>query len=270
MQTKNISFQNLPVYYSVSGAGPSVVLLHGFGEHCGVWKHQVSFLKKHFKVLIPDIPGSGKSAFIPGADIETYAEVIKEILDAENTNNNIDTRVTLIGHSMGGYISLAFAEKYPQYLNAFGLFHSSAFADNEEKKQARRRSIKFIQSQGAQEFLKTSIPGLFAENFVTKYPDKIAELVEGGKEFTKVALIQYYEAMLSRPDRTDVLRKFNNPVLFVAGEHDIAVPLQNSLQQCHLPLRSYVNILQNSGHMGMWEEKQKANKVIFNFLVNKF
>jgi pimeloyl-ACP methyl ester carboxylesterase len=270
MQTKTVSFQGSSIYYTISGTGPTVVLLHGFGEDGDVWKHQVRFLRTHFKVLVPDIPGSGKSAFIPGADIETYAEIIKLIVDIENANNNRNTGITLIGHSMGGYVSLAFAEKHPQYLNRLGLFHSTAFADNEEKKQARQRSIKFIRSQGSHEFLKTSIPGLFAKNFANKYPEKIAVLVEAAKEFTKPALIQYYEAMINRPDRTSVLQNFTKPILFIAGEHDLAVPLQSSLQQCHLPLRSYVTILHRSGHMGMWEEKQKANNAISKFLVNNF
>ena len=75
--------------------------------------------------------------------------------------------------------------------------------------------------------------------------------------------------MIGRPDRTAVLQNFNKPILFIIGEHDIAIPLQSSLQQCYVPLKSYVTILDQSAHMGMWEEKDKANNILHDFLVNK-
>ena len=176
----------------------------------------------------------------------------------------------MIGHSMGGYITLAFAEKYPGSLKAFGLFHSSAFADNEEKKDTRRKAIEFIKTKGAHTFLKSTTPTLFAKAFTEEYAEKITALIEEGKNFTNAALIQYYDAMINRPDRTAILQNFNNPILFIIGEHDQAIPLQSSLQQCYLPSRSNVNILTRSAHMGMWEEKEKANEILFNFLFNKF
>jgi pimeloyl-ACP methyl ester carboxylesterase len=95
----------------------------------------------------------------------------------------------------------------------------------------------------------------------------VEALIEDAKNFTDEALIQYYEAMIARPDRTAVLKNFNHPVLFLIGEQDAAVPLQSSLQQCHLPVQSHVHILGNSAHMGMWEETEKANKLLLQFLL---
>jgi pimeloyl-ACP methyl ester carboxylesterase len=93
-------------------------------------------------------------------------------------------------------------------------------------------------------------------------------LIEEGKKFSNESLVQYYKAMIERPDRTDVLKKLNTPVLFIIGENDMAIPLQSSLQQCYLPNQSYVTILEKSAHMGMWEEVEKTNKALFNFLFN--
>lgn len=272
MQTNTITYQNSAVAYRVTGTGQTVVLLHGFGEDGTVWQPQIDFLKTHFRLIVPDIPGSGQSVFIKDANIETYAEIVKLILDAEVQKFSLQgaEEVTLIGHSMGGYVTLAFAEKYPQYLNSFGLFHSTAFADSEEKKEARLKSIEFIKASGAYAFLKTSMPGLFTKAFAAKYPEKISALIDEGKNFREAALIQYYEAMIGRPDRTTVLQNFDKPILFIIGEHDTAIPLQYSLQQCYLPSQSHVNILDQSAHMGMWEEKEKVNQILFNFLVNKF
>ena len=75
--------------------------------------------------------------------------------------------------------------------------------------------------------------------------------------------------MIGRPDRLSVLRNFNNPILFIIGEHDIAIPLQSSLQQCYVPSKSFVTILDQSAHMGMWEEKDQANNILLDFLINK-
>jgi pimeloyl-ACP methyl ester carboxylesterase len=241
------------------------MLIHGFGEDGEIWERQVKFLKDHFLLIIPDLPGSGKSGVISqesGVGMEEYAEVIKSILSEENISSCV-----MIGHSMGGYITLAFAEKYPGMLSSFGLVHSSAFADSEEKKEARRKSIAFIKSNGSYEFLKTAIPGLFMDQDESKSPDPyIQELVEKGRSFTPGALVQYYEAMIARPDRTAVLKSFNGPIIFIMGQHDKAVPFQHSLQQCYMPLRSHIHILRNSAHMGMIEETDKTNNFLLDFL----
>lgn len=258
MEAKTIVYKNSSITYNVVGKGNPVVLLHGFGEDSTIWNNHFSFLEKHFYLIIPDIPGSGKSPFIENANIETYAEIVKTIMDAETIDQCI-----MIGHSMGGYITLAFAEKYPQYLKTFGLFHSSAFADNEEKKATRKKAIGFINENGAYSFLKTSIPGLFKSGTDNNL---IEPLVEKGTNFSKEALIQYYEAMIMRPDRTHILKTFPNPILFIIGEYDNAIPLQSSLQQCYLPIISHVHILKNSGHMSMLEETEKSNTILLDFL----
>jgi pimeloyl-ACP methyl ester carboxylesterase len=185
------------------------MLLHGFAEDGRIWENQIAFLKNDFRLLIPDIPGSGQSELIQNGNIEIYAEVIKAILtdDFEKEGNNGLEEITLIGHSMGGYIALAFEEKYPQYLTSLGLFHSTAFTDNEDKKLARTKAIQFIKEHGSFPFLQTSIPGLFTENFIEKHYMVVNELVNQSKEFNPLSLIQYYEAMMQRPDRTDMLKK---------------------------------------------------------------
>src|SRR5262245_43748285 len=101
------------------------MLVHGFGETNDVWKNQVAFLQNKFKLIVPDLPGSGESAMIDDMSMEGMAEVLKSIIDKENSSviasNVIAIRreaekQTLIAHSMGGYIALAFAEKYNSYL----------------------------------------------------------------------------------------------------------------------------------------------------------
>jgi pimeloyl-ACP methyl ester carboxylesterase len=149
-----------------------------------------------------------------------------------------------------------------------GLFHSSAFADTEEKKLTRKKAIDFIKKNGTESFLKSSIPNLFAEETKKQNPELIEQLFELAKNISAEALIQYYEAMILQPDRTSVLRTFQKPVLFIIGKYDNSVPLQYSLEQCYLPPVSVVHILQNSAHMGMWEEPELSNFFLQDFLNN--
>jgi pimeloyl-ACP methyl ester carboxylesterase len=261
MPEKILNYREHSIYYRVIGSGKPVVFIHGFGEDGNVWKRQVEFLKGKFLLIVPDLPGSGKSDMINDMSIDGMAEVIKEILVQENISS-----CTMIGHSMGGYITLAFAEKYAALLNGFGLFHSTAYPDSEEKKANRKKAMTFIRQHGAFEFLKTTSPNLFSPVSTMKIKPLIDAFINSLEQFAPDALIAYYEAMIQRPDRSAVLEKSTVPVLFVIGQYDMAVPLNDSLQQSHLPDKAFIHILSESGHMGMMEETGKSNAILENFL----
>jgi len=264
---KEISYKGKRIFYRNIGTGKPVVLIHGFGEDGEVWSNQIEFLKDKFHLIVPDLPGTGKSEMIDDMSMEGMAEVIKHILDLDFPKVPLSGgfRGGVIGHSMGGYITLAFAEKYPDYLNALGLFHSTAYADSEEKKATRKKGIEFIRQNGAFEFLKSTTPDLFSPDSKSHIQNSIEEFIDSLKPFSPEALIAYYEAMIQRPDRVEVLKKSTVPVLFIMGEYDIAVPLQDALQQCYLPEKSYIHLLKKSGHMGMMEEPEKANRILKEF-----
>jgi pimeloyl-ACP methyl ester carboxylesterase len=265
----HILFRDKKIFYRAEGTGKPVILLHGFAEDGNIWNHQIKSLSENHTVIIPDLPGSGKSEMLDGrCTMEDYAEVVKAIADEAilKKNPNADSRLSLIGHSMGGYITLAFAEQYPDLLNSFGLFHSSAFADDEDKKDTRRRGIDFMQKNGTEAFLKASAPNLFSEQTKKEFPEFIRQLIIMGKSIEPASLIQYYEAMILRPDRIFVLETFSKPICFIIGKNDNAVSLNTSLVQCHVPSEAIIHILQHSGHMGMWEEEQLASICLADFL----
>jgi pimeloyl-ACP methyl ester carboxylesterase len=261
MQKKHLVYNNTRLLYCLMGKGMPVVLLHGFGEDSSIWNGLAAALSKNYQLIIPDIAGSGESELLAGENIgmQDYADSIHAILAKENIQ-----QCTMIGHSMGGYITLAFAEKYPGMLHAFGLFHSSAYADDETKKETRKKAIEFIHQNGSEAFLKTSTPGLFMD--AEKSKEAIDWLIEKGKQFKPAALIQYYEAMIARPDRTHVLKSFPSQVLFMLGSHDKAVPFEQGLEQSHLPDLACIYILRNSAHMGMLEEPEKSLLNFTHFL----
>ena len=167
---------------------------------------------------------------------------------------------------MGGYITLAFAEKYPLQLSGFGLVHSTAFADSSEKKQNRLKGIEFIEQYGGFAFLKAGIPNLFGAAFKANHPEKVARLISASAQFSKAALQQYYRIMMLRPDRTAVLKSNPLPVLFVMGTEDSAAPMNDVLQQVHLPNKSYIHVLTGVGHMGMWEDADTLNRFLLDFI----
>lgn len=243
----------------------TVVLIHGFGEDSQVWDNIIAELKQEYQILVPDLPGSGiNNADSEGISMESMAEFIKELLDEQK----IDT-CSMIGHSMGGYITLAFAEKYPERLNRFGLFHSTAFADNDEKKEARKKNIDFIQKHGSAKFIGQTMPNLFAEDTSKNNPGIIKEMIDRYRNFSPDSLVNYTRAMMERPDRVHVLKTFPKPVLFIMGEKDTAVPIEQGLKQCSIPEFSYIYIATRSGHMGMIEEPFFCVKALKEFLSAK-
>jgi len=267
---KTILYQTIHIgYKTFTPEGPAtspVILIHGFAEDGSIWDNQAAYVKNTHRLIIPDLPGSGRSSLLPGGtSMEALAGAVKAVLDAEQIEDCI-----MIGHSMGGYVTLAFAELYPQMLKAFGLFHSTAYADSEEKKAARRKGMDFIHKNGAAAFIRQSTPNLFSGTSRTGHPEWVTHLIDRYASFDPNALILYYEAMIQRPDRTHVLRQFPGPVLFIMGAEDNAVPLISSLQQSHMPSVSYIHILENTGHMGMMEAPARANLFLEEFLNDQY
>lgn len=261
------NYKSFNIHYQVAGAGTPLVLLHGFGEDSEVWNNQIAALQSEAMVIVLDIPGSGKSKI--GKDdfteenlrllntIEFYAEVVNALLEHLQI-----TTCLMLGHSFGGYITLAFAEKYPAKLKGFGLIHSTSFADSDEKKENRKRGIALMEEYGGYSFMKNSIPNLFTAAFKQNEHERVDALIEKATNFETKALQCYYRAMINRPDRTLVLKESKVPVLIIAGKQDIVVPLNDSLQQAHQPSICHIHILNESAHMGMWEEPEKMNEAI--------
>ncbi len=258
---KAIQYKDVNLSYQVFGNGNPVVLIHGVAEDGNVWQEQVAALQKTFKLVVIDLPGSGRSAANGHFAMEDLADAVHAVLAAE-----VIAQAVLIGHSMGGYVLLAFAEKYPAQVNAFGLFHSSAFADDGEKMKTREKNVQFILKNGTEAFLQQSTPTLFSEWSKKNDPSIAVELIERYKNFSPDSLAAYQQAMKVRPDRTALFKRFVKPVLFIIGRYDNAIPFADSLKQCHLPVFSYIHILEDSGHMGLLEETEKSNAILQNFL----
>jgi len=259
---KTFLFRGGKLNYEIEGSGLSVMLVHGFTEDRQIWEPFLSGIKKKYQWILPDLPGSGESPYNESlSTLKDFAEALYAIIENENIQEFV-----LIGHSMGGYISLSFAEKYPEKIKGLGLFHSSSYPDSPEKKEAREKSIQFIQKNGGAPYVEQAIPGLFSEGFKAEHPEQISKLIDRYANFSVQSLVQYLEAMKQRPPTTMVLKSINKPVLFIIGEEDKAVSVKDQLEQCYLPRISYIHILTQTAHMGMIENTSLCNKLIDRFL----
>lgn len=243
------------------GEGKPILLLHGFCEDSRVWDVIVPPLSKNNKVITIDIPGFGKSSLVNDEEItlEDMATLIKE----EVLQEGID-RCTMIGHSMGGYLTLAFAEKYPEFVNGFGLFHSTAYADTDFKKENRIKHIDFVKRNGIEPFVKTLIPSLFSAKH--NYTQQVENSLQMAKECSVSGVTNALQAMSKRPERLDVLNSSKVPVLLIAGKDDVLIPVEKLAYQASLPNRCQFEILQKSGHMGMVEEPEKSVAILNEFI----
>ncbi|MES2615354.1 MAG: alpha/beta hydrolase [Bdellovibrionota bacterium] len=248
--------------YNDTGHGFPLILIHGFCENRTVWKYCEKELATQYRVINPDLPGFGESRLTEATvSMEYFADQIKQLLDALKIEKCI-----IIGHSLGGYVTLAFAEKYSEKLSGMGLFHSSAFADAEEKKENRNKTIDFIQKHGVSIFAESFVPPLFSLKNKDLFKPEIKDLTFTAASSSEHGVIETTKAMRDRKDRTEVLKSVNIPVLFVAGKQDGVIPLEKSLEQCHLPKHSIVHFLEGTGHMGMIEKKPETIKIICHFM----
>ena len=253
--------------YRKFGNGPqSVVLLHGFPEEGSLWRLVWPELARFYTVIVPDLPGAGGSS-LPEAPLsmELMADAVHEILQAEGLE-----QVVLAGHSMGGYTALAFAHRYPGMLRGLALVHSSALADDEDKKESRRKAIELIRKGGREPFIRQMMPNLFAPGFREQRPDVLQEQTERGLAMSDEGLISFYNAMINREDRRDVLSDSALPLMWVIGAEDGVVTPEKALQQTHLSDVSNIEVYEGVGHMSMLEAPERLSAGLLTFVAYCF
>lgn len=236
----------------------TLVLLHGHGIDDSIWDGVDAMLNEYYTIVRPYF-----SLFTIYKTVEEYAEELHRFL----TNANIE-KCTLIGHSMGGYIALAFAEKYPDMLEGFGLFHSTAYADDDAKKQQRNQTIDLLRNYGTEMFVKTTAANLYGDRFKELFPEKIKQHIERFGKLPADALIAGIDAMRDRKDRTAVLATMPYPVLFIIGMQDKLLPFEATIELTDYPGKSYPFILAEAGHMGMIERPDASARMI-SWYMNK-
>lgn len=258
MESKIQKLEGSPITYIDEGEGQPIVLLHGFCGSSRYWEEVLPELSKKYRVIAPDLPGHGQSDSISnGTTIEKIAESIKAVIDGLKLG-----KVTMFGHSLGGYITLAFAEKYTDQLNGFSLVHSTAFPDSDEAKKGRTANVEKVEQQGIHSLIDGLVPKLFAPDHKDEKYVKTAK--EIGYETTSDGAIHALQAMKDRPDRNYVLKETELPVLLLAGEKDQIIPAEKTFSVTKPNISQ--SLITGAGHMSMYENPQELIRVMQEFI----
>ncbi len=258
----SIEFENGTITYEVTGKGTPVVFLHGYLESRKIWDGIVKDFSENHRFISIDLPGHGRSGtFDDFHSMEFMAETVHAVI-----KNLGLKKVWLMGHSMGGYVALAFLELFPDSLYGLGLIHSHPFVDSNETKEKRAHEIELVEKGKKDLIIANSIPNTYA--VINK--DRLKEEINITKEIAKGnpedGIVANLKGMLKRPDRSELLKNTSLPVLIIAGEKDTIIPLDSVSKKIPLPTDSQFIKLEKSGHMGFVEEKEKTLEALSNFI----
>jgi len=258
---KYAQFKEGKIKYTDSGQGRVVVFLHGFLESHKMWRYYQNNLPSKIRSICIDLPGHGNSDnFGYNHSMELMAQSVKAVLKKEGVRKAI-----LVGHSLGGYVALAFAELHPDIMKGLIMYFSSAAADSKEKKHNRNRTIKLVERNKAS-FVRNSIPLLFAEQNRKKHAKKIASLIKEANKMGVQSIIASLGGMRDRSDREIILKFAPFPIKYVSGDLDPVLPIEMLINQANIPNTASITVLKNTGHMGFIENKRESFVAVKEFI----
>lgn len=244
--------------YRDVGSGPVLVLVHGFCESWEIFEGLLPSLSATCRVVAPNLPGHGGAGWDGSLrSLEDVACWLRDMLDALEIE-----RCVLVGHSLGGYVSVAFAGLFPERLLGLGLLHSTSLADTAERRENRNKSIAFVKENGKELFLKAFVNSLFHAPEL----EWLLTLADISAPTSVEAILALLEIMRDRPDRRATLRALAVPVLYIMGGHDgLVSPERSRLELQDLPL-ALVKRIPEASHMGMYETPEKVVEAILSLV----
>jgi len=245
------------LHYKISGLGNKyLVLLHGFLENHEVWHKMLPELERYFRVVCVDLPGHGKSNVISSIQtMESMADEVKNTLLRVGIN-----KFHLLGHSMGGYVAINYAEKYPEDLYSLTMFFSSYFADTEEKKTQRIKSLEVIDNE-FDKYINLGIPNLFNSYEIENYQTDLDFAKNIAFKTPKEGVLASVRGMIERKDKKAVLETLKAKILILCGREDNAINSEEILK--NLPKKHNIKAyLLNCGHNGHWEKPSICTEII--------
>ncbi|KQB40973.1 alpha/beta fold hydrolase [Flavobacterium aquidurense] len=255
---KTLSYKNTKISYTDSGDGTTIVLLHGFLENKKMWKDYIALFSEKYRVITIDLLGHGESDCLGYVhSMEDNAGVVKEVLEHLEIEKAI-----IVGHSMGGYVGLAFAELFPAKINKLVLLNSTSKADSHEKKINRNRAIKAVK-QNYINFVSLAIANLFSENNRTRLADEIEKVKIQALKTPLQGIVASLEGMKIRKDREALLHENLFPVLLILGKKDPVLNYEESIAQIKNTNVKLVSF--EDGHMSQIENKEELETILLDF-----
>lgn len=255
---KTFLYKNTKISYTDSGEGTTIVLLHGFLENKKMWQEYVTLFSKNYRVITIDLLGHGETDCLGYVhSMEDNANVVNEVLEHLNIQKAI-----IAGHSMGGYVGLAFAELYPKKIRKLVLLNSTSKEDSTEKKLNRTRAIKAVK-QNYMNFVSLAIANLFSENNRTRLADEIEKVKIQALKTPLQGIVASLEGMKIRKDREGILKQNLFPTLLILGKKDPVLNYDESISQIKNTTAELVSF--DDGHMSHIENKEELKKVLLEF-----
>ena len=257
-------FNGGKIYYNDIGEGSPVVLLHGYLESSDIWDGFAKKLSVRYRVISVDLPGHGMSGSYGSTHtMEFMANIVKELLDTLGIK-----KVFLTGHSLGGYVALAFLELFPETLSGYSLFHSQPFPDTPEAIEKRMREIT-LTKEGKQEiFYPDNIKRMFAGSNLEKFNGAVKHSMDIASGLNGDGMIAVLNGMMTRPSRLSLMEEGRVPCLWILGAMDNYISCENIQTRVNLPSNASVVVLHNSGHMGFIEEEELSLKILSDFVTS--
>lgn len=255
----NFVYKNTNVYYSSIGKGTAIVLLHGFLENSSMWYDISKVISKKNRVICIDLLGHGKTENLGYIHtMEEQAEMVKNVLNHLRLRKYI-----LIGHSMGGYISLAFSKLFSKNIKGLCLLNSTALPDSEEKKKNRDRAIKAVK-KNHKIFVRIAIPMLFSENSRALFISEIKQITNEALKISPQGIIASLEGMKIRNNRTLIYENSNFPIQLIVGKQDPALEYSSLIHQVK---KTSVQVVEfPDGHMSHIENKEGLISTLLTFI----
>ncbi len=254
-----ILYKNTKISYSDTGKGNAVVLLHGFLENKTMWQDLVPELSKKNRVVTIDLLGHGESGCLGYVhSMEDNAEAVRTVLSKLRIRKSI-----FVGHSMGGYVTLAFAELYSENIRGLVLLNSTSKADSEERKANRDRAIKAVKKDYTT-FVRLSITNLFSEENREKMTDEIEKVKIAALKTPLQGIVASLEGMKIRKDREPILHSATFPMLLILGKKDSVLNYEDNLKQ--IENTNVEGVTFHDGHMSHIENREELSKVLLDFL----
>lgn len=262
---KNVLYKGVNICYDYrKNKGKStVILLHGFLESRKIWSDYIKELAKKYAVLSVDLLGHGDSGCLSYVHkMEDMAEQVMFIMKLHDIRKGI-----FVGHSMGGYVALAFAEKYPDNLKALCLFNSSALADSPLKQKERDRAIVVVK-KNSERFIKEVIPNLFISLGTPVLRGALKRLLNISFGTSKQGIVAALEGMKIRENRELVLKFAPCPVFFIIGKQDKLLNYEVLKEQSLLNEKGSYFLSENGGHLCFFEDKYPCLKALEKFIAS--
>ncbi|MES2154909.1 MAG: alpha/beta fold hydrolase [bacterium] len=245
------------------GAGPAVVLVHGFPFDGRMWLPTAKVLgAAGYHVIVPDLRGHGKSPVGEGAaTMEAMADDVAGLLDKLAIR-----RCVLVGFSMGGYAALQVAHRHRERLSALGLVDTRAEADSEEAKAGRRTTAAAIREKGMQHLVDTMLPKVTGPATKAKKPEVVEFLTRMVLENSTDGAVAALAGMGKRPDMRGKLSGMGLPVFVAVGEDDVITPPDAGSRMAHAFAMSSYELIPGAGHVSPLEQPEKFHKVLLEWL----